>query len=372
MKKMIALLLSLCLLLSGCGTVKSGETEPSPETDSTAPETLPETTPTEPEKTAYIPGNTDFDWKNDYYQYSNMQGGVSNFLYYDGQVIFFRYINQCVYSFDLTTGEVRRFCAKDGCDHSGDDCVYIKWISGSLEQYGGTLYGIDKYVVKGLRDGKWEQLANKYLGDFWHAEGDLYLVDREKVLYVCRGGTGEPEPLMEDYDYYWNMVFDGYLYSSNYRELVRVDLNAETLNKELLLTNVAFRIDGNHIYYTDEDNYLYRCKMDGTNSALLFDQPILPASMNFDDEYFYFRPYNDKRYLDYGEGSNDVYRLTKSNPSQIESIATLEEAVYQIFTVPQTGKIFVITYTWGKGSGEPFYVMNTDGSNVTKIEFPNS
>ena len=368
--RIMGVLLSVCLLLSGCGNAKSAETEPTPQPTET--QNQAEETPTEPEETPYIPGNTDFDWENGYYQYGNVpfNAPAGDYLFYDGQVIFYGIIGHPLYAFDLTTGEVSLFCAKDGCDHSGDKCVYIKRHMDSVEQYGGTLYRTySGHVYELQQNGKWKEVLKKNVWKFWHADGDLYAIDRDKVLQVCRGGTGEPEILMEDYDYYWNFVFDGYLYSGTYEELVRVDLNAETLSKEVLLTDVCYRVDGDYIYYLDEEYYLYRCKMDGTNSALLFDKPVLPASMNFDDEYFYFRLYTGRDFYE-GEDSHDIYRFPKSQPSKIEKIATLEESVWQIFTVPQTGKIFVTTCAPVHSMLDPIYCMNTDGSNVTKLEFP--
>ena len=373
MKKLIAMLLGLCLLLSGCGNAKSAETEPTtPPTETQPQATQPEETPAEPEKEAYMPGNTDFDWQNDYHQYGNFQfnSPPGNYLFYDGEVVFLHDPNHPYYSFDLTTGKVRIFCTKKNCDHENGNCTSLKFdIFGGIDQYDGILYDSSDRDLKKLQNGKWVELA-KNVDQYWFYGEDLYVIDWRDTLQVYRGGTGEPETLMEDYEYYWNFVFDGYLYSGTYEELIRVDLNAETPSKELVLEDVCYRIDGDHIYYLDDETYfLYRCKMDGTNSVLLLDKPVLPAGMNFDDEYFYFRLYTG-RYVDEGEDIHDIYRFPKSHPSKIEKIATLEEVVYQIYTVPKTGKIFVTTYTQGSMLKSSVYCMNTDGSNATKLEFP--
>ena len=90
--------------------------------------------------------------------------------------------------------------------------------------------------------------------------------------------------------------------------------------------------------------------------------------MNFDDEYFYYRLYTDQQL--YGNTDcHDVYRFPKDDPTRIEKIITLEEAAYQVFTVPGTGKIFVHTIA-AEGEEGPIYVMNTDGINVVKLEIP--
>ena len=108
--------------------------------------------------------------------------------------------------------------------------------------------------------------------------------------------------------------------------------------------------------------------MDGSEPQLLVEAEVLLASMNFDDEYFYYRLFTDQQ-LEGTPDSYDIYRFPKEDPTQIEKIVTLEESAYQVFTVPGTGKIFVTTYA-PQGEERPLYVMGTDGSNPTKLEIP--
>ena len=108
--------------------------------------------------------------------------------------------------------------------------------------------------------------------------------------------------------------------------------------------------------------------MVGSNSQILVEQAVLQARMNFDDKYFYYRLYTDQQ-LDSGEDCHDIYRFPKDDPSQIEKIVTLEEAAYQVFTVPGSGKIFVLARRTESGE-QVIYVMGTDGSNPTRLEIP--
>lgn len=130
------------------------------------------------------------------------------------------------------------------------------------------------------------------------------------------------------------------------------------------------------IYYVDtaeesDTHYLYRCDMDGNNSELLLDQPILPASLNFDDEYIYFRLYTDSS-ISRTEDSKDIYRMSKADPTQVVKIATLPETAYVIHTVP--GKDILFVNAWGRYVNginvQNVYVMNTDGSNLRMLELP--
>ena len=109
--------------------------------------------------------------------------------------------------------------------------------------------------------------------------------------------------------------------------------------------------------------------MDGSNVQCLLDQPVLLASMNFDDEYFYYRLFTDYQ-LDEGPDTYDIYRFSKSDPTKIEKLATMPVPAYQVFTVPGTGKLFVHTRTCSNGENPDIYVMNTDGSDVTRLEIP--
>ena len=65
-----------------------------------------------------------------------------------------------------------------------------------------------------------------------------------------------------------------------------------------------------------------------------------------------------------------LYRFTKSNPTKIEKISTLPAPIFQVFTVPGTGKIFVSSYETSNGEDGDIYVLNTDGSNITRVEIP--
>ena len=108
--------------------------------------------------------------------------------------------------------------------------------------------------------------------------------------------------------------------------------------------------------------------MDGTDPQLLVDQPVLLASIYFDDEYFYFRLYTDNQITD-NPDCYDIYRFLKSDPAEIEKIATLPVAVYQVFTVPGTDKIFVETVP-NQDEGNLIWLIDTDGSNITRVEIP--
>ena len=139
---------------------------------------------------------------------------------------------------------------------------------------------------------------------------------------------------------------------------------------EILVSNAGGITDGQHIYYTDYDTcYLYRCDMDGSNVQCLLDQPVLLASMNFDDEYFYYRLFTDYQ-LDDGPDTYDIYRFPKSDPGKVEKLATLPVPAYQVFTVPGTGKLFVNTRVRTNGDDNDIYVMNTDGSNIELLVIP--
>ena len=128
--------------------------------------------------------------------------------------------------------------------------------------------------------------------------------------------------------------------------------------------------DGEYIYYGDLNSFqLYRCNLDGSDPLLIDEREVLWGSMNFDEEYFYYRLYTDQQ-LEGTPDCYDIYRFPKDDPTKIEKIATLPVPVWHIFTVPGTGKIFVRAVAQ---EGEDFpavYILDCDGSNMKKLELP--
>ncbi len=79
--------------------------------------------------------------------------------------------------------------------------------------------------------------------------------------------------------------------------------------------------------------------MDGSNPVLIVEKPVLLASMNFENDYFYFRLYTGME-LDEGEDCYDIYRFPRRIPHKLKKIATLSAPAYQIYTVPGYDKNF--------------------------------
>ena len=147
-------------------------------------------------------------------------------------------------------------------------------------------------------------------------------------------------------------------------------MSEEQAKEEVVVSDAFGFIDGQHIYYVNQKtNHLYRCNMDGSEPILLVEQPVLPASLNFDDEFFYFRFFVDNQ-VQTGAESYDLYRFAKSDLTKIEKISTLPAPIFQVFTVPGTGKIFVTSYEMSNGEDFDIYVLNTDGSELFRVEIP--
>lgn len=376
--RVFAALLSLCLLLTACAAVP-GQPQGTQVTNLTdrEQEKQPDTTePPEQSQEEFVPAvYGELPVEDSYYHYGNMQKSAAGecFVRYGDQVLFRGTVNMDngyqrsrLYAYDLETGEVRYFCNIPNCNHDTSACRLLSLPRVNLEYYGGKLYShsyfSDPVVLEGSQ---WEYLdirANRS----WHAYGDLFTIAGYKLQFY-EDGQGEPRTIMTDYNYMMNVVFGRYLYSHSCVGLVRVDLLADNPVKETVMEEVFCMVEGEYIYYVDDAEktdtyYLYRCDMDGSNSELLLDQPILPASLNFDDEYLYFRLYTEKK-IDRTEDGKDIYRMSKADPAQVEKIATLPETAYMIFTVPEEDVVFVTTYR-----GNNIYAMKRDGSELKKLE----
>ena len=310
---------------------------------------------------------------NEYYQYGNMQKNrpSGNFMLLDKEVIF-RFVNNGgykLYTYNLENGQVFPYCKDATCTHQGS-CSYGA-LKGALEVYKGKIYSRNTNLqpVELAENGQ-RILAPKVTGTAFHNGDNMYVVTRDSTLVVFENGSDKYRVILDEYVGFWNVIFGQYLYANNGVNIIKIDLSAEQAKEEVVVSDAVGVIDGQHIYFVNQkNNYLYRCNMDGSEPLLLVEQPVLPASLNFDDEYFYFRFFVNNQ-VHTGAESCNLYRITKSNPTTIEKIATLPAPIYQVFTVPGTGKIFITSYEMSNGEDGDIYILNTDGSELHRVEIP--
>lgn len=416
MKKILfaVLLICLCVALAACTATDPDnlfEIEPD-NTVASTPESQEETTASVPKETQS--DVVDIMYYTGAYQYGNMQKGNEYFLLFGNEVLFYDYgtsILKGVLSYDLINGEVRPVCQDATCNHK--ECVQSMLKGGALEVYDGKLYGTNErsYVVEVNENGAKVLTDAPVHFEFFHYDDRLYARTSDSSLVVFEEGEKEPQVAVEEYIGMNAVVFDDYLYANDGLSFIRVNLTAEEPEVEEIVPNAQGITDGQHIYYLDKKtDFLYRCDMNGSNAQLLIEEPILSGSINFDDEYFYFRyvkqmdyelsddpivvpipgvsseeewdQYQKELEQQKEERSQytyekmcdpstcyDIYRFPKEDPTKIENIATLSHPVWCVYTVPGTGKLFVSTYA-KKGETAPLYVVGTDGSNPTKLEIP--
>ena len=310
------------------------------------------------------------------YQYGNMQQSApsGNFMRYNDSVFFtaFGDDRDNLYVYDVESGDVSLFCQDPTCLHDTDECA-SRGLNCNLEQYEGKLYGSNSDgPVMQLQGGRFQPLSEDGVNHFFHYDGDLYVQTLDYSLLVYENGKSRPRMVLEEFAGQWETIFDGYLYFYESSNVNRINLEEDDAEREILLENCLYMTDGIHIYYTPMDTYyLYRCNMDGSEPALIVEQPILIKWSNFDDEYVYFRLYPNMELE--GEGSNQLYRFPKANPTQTELIAELDVPLGCVYTVPEFDGIFIDTYEPLKDDGTRsgfIYTVGKDGNHLTKLELP--
>ncbi len=382
MKKspLIVWLLCVCLLLTSCTASDPHNLFETPEsstalsnTEITQPDSNEtESTPSDAEEIILYTGT---------YPYGNMQKNQpsGNFVLLGNEVMFYHHVDGqfLLYRYDLITGEVLLYCEDATCKH---EVCAASILIGNLEIYQGKLYGLKVSELEDKPGALWqpvvfnggtaEIITTADIGGFFHHEDKMYAKTADSSLIVLEVGRSKPQMVIEEYLGYGSVIFGNYLYSkTDNQNMIRIDLTTEILKEEIIVPNGKGMTDGQHIYFVDNKTcQLYRCDMDGSNIELLVEQPVLLASINFDEEYFYYRLYTDRK-LNGTADSCDIYRFPKDDPTQIEKIVTLPVSAYQVFTVPGTGKIFVTTHA-PQGESRPLYVMNTDGSDPKVLEIP--
>ncbi|MBQ3503731.1 MAG: hypothetical protein IJA75_03390 [Oscillospiraceae bacterium] len=360
MKKTYLLLaaLSLCIVLLACGadpTSHSVGAAASAEHNITVPVEQPISIPAED------------------YSHANMQKDVpsGNFMRFEDIVLFSSRETSMLYMYDIKTGEVDLFCKDATCTHCSGSCA-AAGVRCNLERYNGTIYGSSgPGPVMELRNGRFEPVIDETVSHFWHSDGNLYVVSMDNSLLVYENGSRTPLMVVEEYSGYWETIFDGYLYFESGANVNRIALRAEQPQQEILVENADFLTDGAHIYYTPyQDQYLYRCNMDGSGSTLIFDKPVLASRMSFDKEYFYFLLYTDYTNLKREDGADiiELYRFPKDDPTQINMIAELDATDGAVYTVPGWDSVFVVCRS---SSGEEvIYVVDGDGGAPQPLILP--
>ena len=374
MKRFLLLVsLSLCVLLSACRASNSENLFETPSgTDRAESSQIVDTATPEPDSAQTAEQDTG------YYAYGNMQKNVpsGDFVRVGDEVLFFRTgennMGITLYAYNLKTGELSTFCKDATCSHMGASCA-AGGAADNLEIYEGSVYAgtVGGSLLK-LQGDRFEKIIDGGVSHFFHSGGKLYVQTNDASLMVYDKEGSQPKMLLEEYSGYWETIFDGKLYYQ-FDGRNCVDLNTEPAEPKKLVEHADCITDGEHIYYAqDKNHHLYRMDMDGGNQTLLLDKPVLPASWNFDDEYFYFRLYTEVgkvrpdggAVLD-GEDSHDIYRMKKNDPDSIEKIAELPVAANQVFLVQESDYLFVKCYS-ATGNND-IYLVSKDGSEEPKL-----
>ena len=324
---------------------------------------------TEPNLQTAPMDSVDYEALEPVYQYGNMQKG-GGFMRI-GKHVLFTFLqdgNNRLFAYDLTTGKVRLWCDDATCTHG--DCKAGGILFG-LEVYGGKIYvTAGNFQVTEITDTEKVPVTAGQSFGFCHHDNCLYLKTGDSSLAMLEEGSDKARILIDEYTKDNHVVFGNYLYATSYDSLSRIDITAAEPKEEMLLANASAVTNGQHIYYVDmATNFLFRCAMDGTGAELLLDQPVHFVGINFDEEYFYFRFFTSEK-NSFNEDSYDLYRFPMNDPARIEKIATLPAPIANIFTVPGTGKLFVTVYERSNGEQDDIYALNTDGSNITRLEIP--
>ncbi len=379
-KQILTFLLAILLLLTACQASDPDNLFGTTTPPSSTPDSVPETTVPMEVGILGEAGNA--------YAYSATQGSRS--FAYDGEqiMISMRRPNNTsdtsngrvlLYTFDIQTGEISLFCQDATCLHNDVECPSYN-VARPLEYYQGMLYGkgsIDQHL-KVLKDGSFENvLSNAKIRDFFHANGNLYVVTQDNSLVCYPEGDGKAHVILDEYIRRGQIVYGtGLYYADSYGNLYRVDLAQENAEPESLCSNAQYMIDGKHIYYAPQDtNYLYRCNMDGNDSQLLLEEPTLLSRAAFDEAYFYYILHTD--FADdphpSGEKAIDIWRFPKSDPSQKELLVTLPCTDGYVEIIPGYERIFLncTTRKTEREHGIPtLYSIKPDGTDLREHPLP--
>ena len=315
------------------------------------------------------------------YQYGNMQMNVpsGNFMAYGDRVLFAAAAGNGfdLFTVDKETMEVRLLCQDASCNHRRTECVsYQK--TGNLEQYDGRIFvlgGDLRGPVLELDGDRFENVTGGDAAAFWHANGNLYVKTPDSELLVYEAGSRTPRTLVEEYPAVQNVVVGDSIYGWDVStdSIVKTDLDDP--RPETVAQGIYFMTDGDFVYavHSDTDGCLYRYDLDFGNEVRLTDQEIFPASVNFDEEYLYFR-YGDLS-LDnviWGPGGHELYRMPKDGSTAPEKIAELQEDVFfEVYTVPDCPYVFAeCQHKAGEDIEYVYYAVAKDGSGVQKLEIP--
>lgn len=315
------------------------------------------------------------------YQYGNMQMNVpsGNFMAYGDKVIFAAAAGNGfdLFTVDKETLEVRLLCQDASCNHRRRECIsYQK--TGNLEQYDGRIFVLGGDLtgpVLELDGDHFESVTGGDTAAFWHSGGDLYVKTPDSELLVYEKGSRSPRTLVEEYPAVQNVVVGDSIYGWDIGTDSIVKTNLEDPKPETVAQGIYFMTDGSFAYavHTDTDGCLYRYDLDFGNEVRLTEQEIFPASVNFDEEYLYFR-YGDlsRDNVIWGPGGHELYRVAKDGSTAPENIAELQEDVFfEVYTVPDCPYVFAeCQHKAGEEVEYVYYAVAKDGSGVQKLEIP--
>ena len=336
MKRGWGLILAIALLLGGCrpasdpnGVLGNGEIAASASIDEAALRDIP-------------------------YSYANTLKGVPGGSMCDvGRSILFAaqgQRNATLFLYEKATGAVSYFCKDATCTHDPDnvardaDCA-ARGGSGNLEVADGHVFGeytvvnkehIDTYSAV-LRDGRFVETAGPGASMYRHQDGETYAITTDGAL--VRLTSGEPQVICEEFPHSTVMVMDGYGYTVQNRQLIRISLADGERQIVVPYCEGAFTCDGVYLYYFDENYYMHRCLPDGSESVSLTDFAIWPPSVNFRGDCIYYAPYPD------GDNLSGVWAIgrMKADGSAAEEWASVPSRPQDIYAFAGCEQLFVNT-----------------------------
>ena len=283
--------------------------------------------------------------------------------------------NTMLYTLDKKTGYVDTFCQDAACSHDTLDCAAFDLLA--LEVYDGIIYALLQVYVPSSEPGVLgqyvSQLAQLKNGRFTlvldavrafrHYGSHTYVTTLDGTLLRYAENMAKPETLLADESYYFHVFIDGWFYYINQDSILsRMEL-ANSQNIERFGFANVLRTDGEKLYYTDENNYMYRCELDGSHAARIHDATIFDASIAFDADYIYFAGHNPTDITD--PVNNHIYRLRKDGTASAELLADVGSQTMYITSLYGGDNLFLQMV----GGGAPWFI-NKDGTGLTQLVLP--